>query len=103
MLVDGIGQRQRHTALGGFDAVRAADVVHARVVVAEPVAPSGLDRARRRIRDHVDHSLALALSDLGERVLERRGGSRVAAAVERHVGQAAIRRDGRGLPCCALE
>jgi hypothetical protein len=32
--------------------------------------------------DHVDHALALALGDLGERVLDRYGGSRVAALVE---------------------
>ena len=63
-LVDGIGQRQRHAACRGLDAVRLADVLHALVVVAEPEAPFGLDRARRRLVDHVDNALALALGDL---------------------------------------
>ncbi len=101
-LADGIGQRQRQASFGRLDAVRPY-VVHARVVVAEPKAPPGLDRARWRIVDHVDNSLALALGDLSERGLERRGGSRIALPVERHVGQAAVRRDGRRLPFRALE
>jgi hypothetical protein len=33
------------------------------------------------IFDHVENSLTLALSDLGERILERRGGSRIALPV----------------------
>jgi hypothetical protein len=48
---------------------------------------------RRRLGDHVDNALALTLGDLGERILDRRGGPRVALPVERHVGQAAMRRD----------
>src|SRR5947208_4131088 len=102
-LVDGIGQRQRHAACRGFDAIRLADVFQTLVVVAEPETPFGLDRARRRLVDHVDNALALALGDLGERVLERFGGSRIAVPVKRHVGQAAMRRDGRRLPFRALE
>ena len=80
-----------------------ADVLQTLVVVAEPEAPFGLDRARRCLGDHVDNALALALGDLRERVLERRGGSRIAVPVERHVGQAAMRRDRRRLPFRALE
>ena len=59
------------------------DVVHALVVVAEPEAPFGLDRARWRLGDHVDNALALTLGDLRERVLECLGGSRIALLVER--------------------
>ncbi len=103
-LVDSIGQRQRHAAFGGLDGVVPAYVVRALVVFPEPEAPLCLDRgARWRVVDHVGNALALALGDLGERVLDRRGGSRIAVPVERHVGQAAVRRDGRRLPCRALE
>src|SRR5204863_7334614 len=84
-------------------AVRLAEVFRILGVVAEPETPFGLDRARRRLVDHVDNALALALGDLGERVLERFGGSRIAVPVKRHVGQAAMRRDGRRLPFRALE
>ena len=38
-----------------------------------------------------------------KRVLQRLGGTRIAVPIERHVGQAAIRRDGRRLPRRALE
>ena len=81
-LVNRILQRQRHTACRGFEAVRGANVGHAFVEVAEREAPFGLDRPRRCLVDHVDHALALALSDFGERVLDRYGGSRVAVLVE---------------------
>ncbi len=77
--------------------------VDAFVVVAEPEAPFGLDRARRRLVDHVGNALALARGDLRERVLERLGGSRIAVPVERHVGQAAMRCDRLRLSCRALE
>ena len=71
-LVDGIGQRQRHAAFGGLDGVVPADVVRALVGFPEPEAPLRLDRgSRRRVVDHVGNALALALGDLGERVLER--------------------------------
>src|SRR5207244_4971759 len=63
-LVDRIGQRQRHAACRGFDAVRLADVLQTFVVVAEPETPFGLDRARRCLVDHVYNALALALGDL---------------------------------------
>src|SRR6201989_942354 len=46
----------------------------AHVVGAERNAPFGLDRARRRLVDHVGNALALARGDLRERVLERHGG-----------------------------
>src|SRR5437764_14294882 len=46
-LVHGIGQRQRHAPWRGFDAVRLTNVFQTLVVVAEPEAPYGLDRARR--------------------------------------------------------
>src|SRR5438477_2980070 len=100
-LVDGIGQRQRHATYRGFDAVRLTDVFQTLVVVAEPETPFGLDRARRRLVDHLDNALALALGDLGERVLERLGGSRIAVPVKRHVGQAAMRGGwaAAALPC----
>ncbi len=98
-----IGERQRHAAGRGFDAVRLADVLQTLVVVAEPEAPFGLDRPRWRFVDHLDNALGLALGDLRERVFKRRGGSRIAVPVERHVGQAAMRRDGRRLPFRALQ
>jgi hypothetical protein len=82
----------------GFDVVRLADVLHTLVVVVEPEAPFGLDRARWRLGDHVDNALVLTLGNLRERVLERHGGSRIAVPVERHVRQAAMRRDRRRLP-----
>src|SRR5207248_285821 len=87
----------------GFDAVRLADVLHTFVVVAEPEAPFGLNRARWRLVDHVDNALALALGDLGERALERLGGSRIALPVARHGGEAAIGRDRRRRPFRTLE
>ena len=102
-LGDGIGQRQRHAAFRRFQAVRLADVPQALVVVAEGEAPPGLDRAGRRLVDHVDDALALAPGDLGERILERLGGSRVAVPLERHVGQATVRRDRRRLAFRALQ
>ena len=87
---DGIGrplanrilQRQCHTACRGFEAVRGADIGHALVEVAEREAPFGLDRPWRCLVDHVDYALALAFGDLGERVLDRYGGPRVAVLVE---------------------
>src|SRR5207244_11803284 len=93
-LVHRVGQRQRHATFRGLDAVRLADVLQTLVVVAEPEAPFGLDRARWCLGDHVYNALGLALGDLRERVLDRRSGSRIAVPVERHVGQAAVRRDG---------
>jgi hypothetical protein len=79
-------------------------MVHALIVFPEPEAPLCLDRGPRwRVADHVGNALALALGDLGECIRERRGGSPIATPVERHVGQGAIRRDGRLLPCRALE
>ena len=103
-LVDGIGQRQRHAAFGGLDGVVPADVVRTLVGSPETEAPLCLDRGPRwRVVDHVGNALALALSDLGERILERLGGARIAIPVERHVGQAAVRSDRRRLPCRALE
>ena len=96
--MDRVGQRQRHAAGGDFDAVRVADRGHALVPLAERKAPSCLDRAWRRLVDHVDDALALALGDLGERVLDRLCGSRIAVPVERHVGQAAMCGDGGGCP-----
>jgi hypothetical protein len=102
-LVDRIGQRKRHAERRRLDAVRLADVVEAFVVVAERNPPLGLDRARRSLGDHIGNSLALARGDLRERVLERHGGSRVAVAVERHVGQAAMRCDRLRPSCRALE
>jgi hypothetical protein len=102
-LVHRIGQRQCHAAFRRFDAVRFPDVLQAVVVVAEPEAPCGLDRAGRRLVDHVDDALPFSFGDLHQRVLERHGGSRIAAPVKRHVGQTAMRRDRRRLPCRALE
>jgi hypothetical protein len=75
-------QRQRHTAFWGFEAIRGADVGHALVEVAEREAPFSLDRPRWCLVYNVDYVLALALGDLGERVLDRYGGSRVAVLVE---------------------
>ena len=60
------------------------------------------DRAWRGVVDHVDDALAFALGDQVERVLECFRGSGVAVPVERHVGQAAIGRDGRRLTGRAL-
>src|SRR6202022_3742172 len=57
-LVHGVRQRQRQPAFRGFYAVRLADVLDAFVVVAEPEAPLGLNRARWRLVDHLDNALA---------------------------------------------
>ncbi len=43
------------------------------------------------------------IGDLGERILDRLAGSRIAVPVERHVGQAVMRRDRRRLAFRALE
>ena len=101
-LVDRIAKRQRQAAFRGLDAV-CADIVHAFVVATEAQAPSGLDRARRGIVDHVDKSLLLAADDFGACILECHGGSGISVAGERHVGQATMCRDGRRLACRALE
>ena len=65
----------------------------------------GLHEIRRRPDEEGRYTnvFLAAPGDLCERVLERRGGSRIAVPVERHVGQAAVRRDGRRLSCRALE
>ena len=49
------------------------------------------------VADRVGNALALALGYPRERVLERLGGSPIAVPLERHLGQAAIRRMGG---CC---
>ena len=46
---------------------------------------------------------ALALGDFGKCVLDRGAGPGIAVVIERHVRQAAVRRDGRRLPSGALE
>src|SRR5262245_65706006 len=79
------------------------DVGHALIPLAEGQAPPRLDRARWCLVDHIDDALPLALGDRFERVLDRLGGASITVPVERRVGQAAMRRNGRRLPFRALQ
>ena len=80
-----------------------ADILHALIVTTEGRTPFRLDRSGRSILNHVENALAFAIGDFGERVLYGLCGSRVAVAVEGHIGKAAMRRDGRRLTFRALQ
>ena len=94
--MDGVAKRKREPAFGGFDAVRP-DMLQAFSVLAEPGAPPGLDGAGGCVLDQVDEGFPAPFGNLVERRLERRRGARIPVPIERHVGQAAVRGDGRGL------
>ena len=102
MLDDGVAQRKRQAAFRGFDVVRP-NMVQAFLVFAEPETPLGLDGAGGRAFDPIDTRLHMPFGNLVERHLDRRGGSSIPVPIERHVGQTAIRRDGRWLPFGELE
>ena len=92
-----IAQGQRNAASRGGDVV-GTDVLHALVVLAKANPPLGLDGAGRRVLDHLDHVLAFAVRDLSQGNLGGSSRAGIAILVERHVGDAAVVRDGRRLP-----
>ena len=102
VLIDGVPKRKRHAAFRGLNAV-GADMLHTLVISTESEAPFGLDRARRRIVEPVDKLLAVPFGNLLERRLQRRSGPGIAVPLERHVGEPAIRGDGRRLSLRQLE
>ena len=80
-----------------------ANMFHALRVRAKADAPLRLDRAGRRLVEHVDDRLAMPLGKLLKRRRRGRSSTRVAVAIERHIGQAAVRGDWWRLPFRQLE
>ncbi len=85
LFADGVAQRQRQAAFGGFDVVRP-NMFQAFLVATKSGAPLGLDGAGGRVVEPVVDRLPLALGNLDERRLRRRGSSRIPGPIERHVG-----------------